>query len=667
MRSFSQQLMAAMVMLVVLSAAAVAVLVYTTSSRMLVQQIQETAYSQLRLSGRLIEAARARTVEVVESLASKLARQAQLTSFQDLPSYAGTLYTDVAGSKDVLEVKVASTDGKAMVLRASGEMEPTDVDKDPLFKEAFQGRLAYGNPFRYPGTGQIAVEIVVPLRDEQSGKVSGALSGVVPADYMAQQAGGLKLGKTGLGMLVNQDGLVLAHPDQKQVLTLNLIAGAASDAERNVYREVLASDRSTVRFTRLGGQEQLIGVQPIEGTPWRLVIQASRAELTQAVGALFRQTVIIGAVMALVALAAAYWVGRLQSRGVVEVAHAMEGLAEGDLTRAVPVRGRTEIARLAQAFNRTSERLRQLVGQVRGGAQQVANSSQELASSSQQVGQGVQQVAATVDQMAKASERQSSAASSASGSVRQMGESVRRVSTAIKEIADGSNDVARLARDGQSALGNITQRMAQIEQTAGESGRAVEDLGHRSQRIGQIVDVITGIAEQTNLLALNAAIEAARAGEQGRGFAVVAEEVRKLAEQSRQAAAEIANLIAEIRQEVERAVRNTEAVRAAVSEGVDAVNASGQTFEAITQAVDRSVTQTMEVSKAAEEMAAASEAAIKAVDEIAAITQENAAGAEEVASSTEEQSSAVEEIAGAAQRLARMAQELLKAVEAFRV
>ena len=92
---------------------------------------------------------------------------------------------------------------------------------------------------------------------------------------------------------------------------------------------------------------------------------------------------------------------------------------------------------------------------------------------------------------------------------------------------------------------------------------AIRGLGDKSERIGGIVDTITGIAEQTNLLALNAAIEAARAGEQGRGFAVVAEEVRKLAEESQQAAGQIAGLIGEIQAETEHAVEVVDAAPSA--------------------------------------------------------------------------------------------------------
>lgn len=341
-------------------------------------------------------------------------------------------------------------------------------------------------------------------------------------------------------------------------------------------------------------------------------------------------------------------------------------LAEGDLSRPVGYRARDEIGLMAQGFDRALEGLRALIASVREHTEQVASSSQELAGTAEEVGRSVSQVAESVDQIARGGQQQSEAATTTSRIVRQIGDAVEQVNAATESMVKGADQASRLAEEGRSALEAMVARMDQIQRAVGESGAAVQNLGERSQKIGQIVDVITNIAEQTNLLALNAAIEAARAGDQGRGFAVVAEEIRKLAQESGKAASEIAGLVAEIRHEVERAVRDTRAGASAVAEGVEAMTGSGKTFQAITRTVEEMARQMQEVNAAAGKMAARAAEAIKAVDDIAAITEENAAMTQEVASATQEQSAAVAQISTAAADLATLAQELAQAVAAFK-
>ncbi|MBP2651690.1 MAG: mcpB 7 [Firmicutes bacterium] len=209
--------------------------------------------------------------------------------------------------------------------------------------------------------------------------------------------------------------------------------------------------------------------------------------------------------------------------------------------------------------------------------------------------------------------------------------------------------------------------MGQIEQTVNTSAQVVTKLGQRSKEIGQIVDTISGIASQTNLLALNAAIEAARAGEQGRGFAVVAEEVRKLAEQSQDAAKKIAQLIGEIQVDTDKAVVAMDNGTREVKTGADVVNTAGAAFGEIASLVTAVSDQVREISAAMQQMATGSQQIVGSVKKIDDLGKKSAGEAQGVSAAAEEQLASMEEIASSSQSLAQLAQKLQAEINTFRI
>lgn len=345
-------------------------------------------------------------------------------------------------------------------------------------------------------------------------------------------------------------------------------------------------------------------------------------------------------------------------------------MATGNLTVTVDdnvAERKDEIGSLAASFNQMNSNFRMLISQVSQSAEQIAASSQQFTASADQSAQAANQVASSIVNVASGAEQQLVAANTTCTMVEDMSLGIGKIAANATQVSAQSDMAATKAQDGRRSVDQAVRQMSQIEQTVTTSASVVVKLGERSNEIGQIIDTISGIAGQTNLLALNAAIEAARAGEQGRGFAVVAEEVRKLAEQSQDAAKQIGTLITEIKGETDKAVLAMNDGTREVQAGTDAVNTAGHTFTEIATMVTDVSNQVKEISVAIEQMSGVSHTIVSAVQKIDDFSKRAVAEAQTVSSATEEQSASMEEIASSSQALAKMATELNETILKFKI
>ncbi|XEQ95739.1 hypothetical protein SPX_05220 [Sporomusa paucivorans] len=374
-----------------------------------------------------------------------------------------------------------------------------------------------------------------------------------------------------------------------------------------------------------------------------------------------------GLLSALFGVGIGIFAARSISRPVNQLAAVAQQVASGDLTQQVKVASQDEIGQLASAFNTMVMELKTLIKHINANVEQVAASSEELTASSEQSAQAANQIAVSITEVAAGANEQMTATDETSAVIQQMTAGVQQMAASANQVAAQSSQAADKAKNGGEAVDKAVSQMARIEDTVNTSAAVVAKLGERSKEIGQIVDTISGIAGQTNLLALNAAIEAARAGEQGRGFAVVAEEVRKLAEQSQEAAKKIAALIGEIQGDTAKAVVAMNDGTREVKTGAEVVNTAGGAFSEIADLVLQVSAQVRDISAAIQQTAAGSQHIVGAVKKIDELSRKSAGEAQGVSAAAEEQLASMEEIATSSEALAKLAQELQTAVVKFRV
>ena len=364
----------------------------------------------------------------------------------------------------------------------------------------------------------------------------------------------------------------------------------------------------------------------------------------------------------------------------------IEALSKGDLT--VPVEAVTEpienpskdeIGQVAdavngvrerfaagiEAYNQTRANLNDLVGQVSGSAGQVSAASQEMAATSEQSGRATGEIATAVGGIAQGAERQVHAVEQAKRAAEEVGRAVSESADNAGQTAEVAHQARAVAQQGVGAAEQATAAMSSVRDSSQAVSDAIGELASKSEQIGVIVATITGIAEQTNLLALNAAIEAARAGEQGRGFAVVAEEVRKLAEDSQQAAHEISGLIAAIQTETSHAVEVVQDGAKRTQEGATVVEQTREAFLQIGSSVDDMTARIEQIAATSQQIAASAQSMQDSIAEVASVAEESSAATEQVSASTEETSASAEQISASAQELASNAEQLNRLMAHF--
>jgi methyl-accepting chemotaxis protein len=531
-------------------------------------------------------------------------------------------------------------------------------------------------------TGKISVVLATPVMN--NGQLMGVIGGTYSLEKMTELIKDMKFLDSGYGNIVDNNGVLLAHPkrpdtigklniSQKKVNPeLKLQQAELDDKLINLFAAAVQSGKQTFgTYTFVDGVTRVAVYTPIDlpgGQRWFMSVAAPEAEAMQATDSLSRTMLILSIICLLIVAGLTIVIARQLVKPILIIRDECMLLADGDLRdRKANVTTEDEIGQLAKGFRDMRANLHSLVTTVHSQAEQLAASSQQLTAGADQSAQAANQVASSITDVATSAQEQLIVAGESAAVVQQMSASIQQVAANANEVAYQSSQAAMKAAEGNKSVGQAVTQMANIEQTVTASAQVVAKLGERSKEIGQIVDAISGIAGQTNLLALNAAIEAARAGEQGRGFAVVAEEVRKLAEQSQDAAKKIATLIGEIQGDTDKAVVAMNEGTHEVKRGAEVVNASGQAFQEIVELVTQVSDQVKEISAAIEQMATGSQQIVGSVNRIDTLSKQTAEESEVVSAATEEQSATMEEIASSSRSLAHLATDLREAVGKFRV
>lgn len=352
---------------------------------------------------------------------------------------------------------------------------------------------------------------------------------------------------------------------------------------------------------------------------------------------------------------------------LMEVNKIVTSMADGDLTQEFSIESKGDIERLTTNLGIACINLSDLLSRIAKSAHFMDDSSSEMLIASEEMNSTTDEIASAIAEMSSGAHNQVQKVDESSGLV----ETILNSSGEMERMAEIINNDAingvQSTKKGNEMAKHVAKSMEDISEYSAKTSESIKVLTERSKEIGRVLSVITEIASQTNLLALNAAIEAAQAGEAGRGFAVVAEEIRKLAEDSRQSASQIEKLIGSVQQDTEMASQVIETMYKSVKEGESASRQAATVFEEIEASTNRTLSSSKEIFNSSKSQKEAITKVVSITEAVVVIAEQTAAGTEEVASSATELAAGMKNYNQKSKELVEIAEDLKSGIGQFKL
>jgi methyl-accepting chemotaxis protein len=480
-------------------------------------------------------------------------------------------------------------------------------------------------PYYYniDGKDTLITSLAVPIK--RNGRTIGVAGVDIALSRIQSNVAAIKPYEDSVASVFSNGGLVAGHYDPSQ------LGKSMSVAYTSVAGEHLPDFMDAIKagskfdFTtsaNVDGEDILFRVISVPlpigqtTTPWALTIGVPEKVIKAPVFLMLRISLVISVIMLLAVAAAAFLIARSISNPIKDMMSVVAGLGEGDLTKQLNIKRKDEIGDMAQVFNGTLEKIKNLVLTIKKQSATLFDIGSELSSNMTETAAAINEITANIQSIKGRVINQSASVTETNATMEQITGNIQKLDSHVdrqsESVAQSSSAVEEMLANIQSVSQTLVKNADNVKELidASEVGRSglqevaadIQEIARESEGLLEINAVMENIASQTNLLSMNAAIEAAHAGEAGKGFAVVADEIRKLAENSGEQSKTISTVLKKIKDSIDKITRSTDSVL--------------DKFEAIDSGVRTVSDQEENIRNAMEEQNAGSQQILEAIGQL---------------------------------------------------
>lgn len=463
--------------------------------------------------------------------------------------------------------------------------------------------------------------------------------------------------------LVSKDGreVVSVQGKEEEEITEQYFVG------QKYYEETKGTEESVAKSVRYNGKRYSYIATPVGKTGAMICTLIPRSNLMGQANQIKFITIVLVILAAAAALATGGFISAGISREVKKMTIGISKVAEGDLAGTFDTKRKDEFGILSGSLNKMLASMRNLMQDMKGFGDKVNEMAADVSERTENLDDSIQNTTQTMDEVAKGVQSQAEETETANEKMIAFSDNINKVSDQTSSMGQAADQAIEAVGKGREIVQDLNAKSDSTVELTRVLVQDINEVQKNSQEIQNFVEVINSIAGQTNLLSLNASIEAARAGEAGRGFAVVAEEIRKLADQSKESGNRIQKIVAGIEGTTEKTTESAKKAESMVMEQAKALEETVQVFGRIQSCVADLVDGIRQILDRLGDITSEKTMVQDAIQNISSVSEELAASTQEVTATLGEQTGSVGKLAQKSEELKKASQELEASISRFKL